>query len=139
MKKILFVLSILIFSFGCWNYDIQKRFTDIYYTTQIEIGMPKEGVVDILGLPNYSEVKTLEDGSILYIDCYYVRDEVYRFTEGGNVAVFLPKGALTSKRLNSQVKIYGDEKSLYIYYAEEKKIDKILGKHRKVVIKTEIE
>ena len=130
MKKILLILSILIFALGCMNYNIQKRFTDIDYTSQIEIGMYKGGVVHILGLPNYSEIKTLEDGSILYVDCYYVRDEVYRSVP--------QKGGVTSARLNSPVKLYGDEKSLYIHYLEEEKIDKILGKHRKVVIKTEI-
>ena len=135
MKKMLLILSILIFSLGCWNYNIQKRFTDIDYTSQIEIGMSKEGVVHVLGLPNYSEIKTLEDGSTLYVDCYYVRDEVYR----SNNQIYAQRGGITSTRLNSPVKLYGDEKSLYIYYTEEEKIDKILGKHRKVVIKTEIE
>ena len=100
-------------------------------SSQIELGMNRTQVVELLGPPNYSISELIPEGYNNYIDYYYVRDLV----ELGllpNIKFFSKNNDIVNQKtfLKNQ-EFFGKERILKIHYIEEN--------NNYLVIKTDID
>ena len=109
MKKLKFVSAILCFSFLCSCIVHAPKYTGVEEVLQLKVGMTKDEVSKLLGIPPY-DIKSVTDKETIYI-------YKYRTTDRNTVPLFMNK--------TNGVKTKGKWVDLFISYNNEGKATNI--------------